>query len=1278
MSRSKPPLLDGTFVFSGFAKLSADGRSLEPEPRSLEPVRHLVFFTEDPRVAARPGDLAPWITDAKGLLYPAGSKFAAKGTLVHYLGRKRTVRLPPPEMLLYSWAARAEGWAETLGKFLASEGCRGIELVEQDVYKRHLQPPGNDGDDDYRKWYDRLGPDAPVRAFVLPKTRAIVCMFSSPLLVRGTLRARPPDSTSRFEGRIVPTEGLASAVIAAPPAALPTGLYAFEIDLPPDATPKGWSPQVWSTRSYRFKEMVRFGITNFAGELDVVVADPISVEEAVMVQHAPLYAHLITAGRRQSSMPELEQETTHAPVPSALASWSERLGWTYDKAKLSVKLVNASGSSARAKVLGKAVWDAIRPTDPLLAAAKNTIDLAFGVKENLADWGKLRKLLAAEEDLQGAKEVLWRDIASKWRRSRFWSYLKEEHIERSGAKILELANLSDAERAALYRAGIPEKPSNLEKTLGRTGKLVEQGIVAVDTALSFYQVAKAVSDIVGTAAQLRSNQRDLETLLGQLDSELDGWPCREAFGNLERLRTATVTGKLDLSEAGAAAVSSAVDAALGVLALIPVTAEIAALVTIVKTSAELAIQALGNGAEWLDRAAFDGLLQALRAEADQLDALLQASYANQALMPDPSATSRQAEMHRQLRLRAEAVQGLVGLLQRAGLAASSPQEYLEKVREYRVAEYVDMILLGKGWQMPLRPLVPISLDTFWLYLNSPLSGLQDLAALRSHLGITKPLTLAAMTPVPGATLMLAVADTVLQGHAEAAFHEPFPIHRLEADGVDSLAKALKPAWREMDRRCIAYSCVYWRPEGSKHDDPWQPVNPQGHADVDELRALSPLDHVRILVVLDDKVERAAYPMSLQVYRTDTWNVEGPIYKEIARPLDPYLLPSESTWQGRLGCVFYPFYQLGSQTLPGLKPLAGPGLSLAGKGLYTFLNGLTDMRYGFEVKVGGERSRQWLRLGAANNGKSDLDELKVTLRGSGDERQLMVPTLLRSHTSASPYPTLFTISHGAGPCYARAGGHGPYRLASAEQNAALVFTGFDWQSPVELVVVVWTQGIAHLEYEQAGYDWKRVPMRLQLVNLTGIDRDGPTYDSTLTYMGKLQRGRGGRPPSLSLDPPAQLSDALRAWVTQVHASPQDLTQFDRAVDPRGLGGLESAADSYRLYAAHFRLRYVLPGGKEVDSIRPFGAVLEAGQTYRYAVRNLTTAEKSGLSQRALEAELASTWTKPAGYVRHEYEFHFPAPARGQSVPWASLPREHARRWIEDDAAKIDPNLEIVAP
>jgi hypothetical protein len=1286
------------FLFTGFPRRSRDGKTAAYGDGELDIVRNTVVCTQvaplvDPRW---------WCTDDKGELLDMVPPFRLRRSQ-HSLLQWMYFHVPPPDLLMYAWAARGKAWGKALGEFYKKQ--TGLPLYLQKVQKRQLRKPepppkdrkARDLDAAYRRWYGRQTESSKIFGYIIPRTRAITLLFSGKEFNQATVTlwpprprdkagkqrkkaTKPPSLTARAE---FGTEGVVAATVHGHPDRLPSGVYAIKVK-PEKLDPRHWSSRVRAQKGYTLKANVRFGITNLAGEFDAVVANPISVEEAVMIQFPLQYAHLVAAARKRETFPALKLKGPgeFAEFPDAMKPWSDGLGWTYDTAKLSVKLINADGTRKRGEILGKKIWGAIKPEDPTLKAIKDTIDFGFGLfkaKKNVKEaYDDLKQQILSKKALEqlNLSEEAWKTARDALRETEYWKAEEPfEHIRknyRDRAVMAKLKGLGEQEREALLKAATPEEASKLEALIGkRASKAIGKGILFVDLAISVAEVGIAISSVVGSADKLDENRHSLGELARDYDRHCRGYAFRDGIGALEKLRTATVTGARDYDEKMAEAANKAVDTVLGVLALLPVVGKAFALLVAIKAAGELVVSGLTRFAAWIDEAVYDQTLSDMLGLNKVLTEVHEDAAANQRLLWQDGAEGGEKARHdlaRQLRLRAEALNGLVALLTRAytsfdhrGMSSKQIKAtYLAKVQKYRVDLYVRLFMLRDGWELPLNPLIPLTLDQFWLMAFS--SYIKDTSSLLEIFGFRSPLTRDALKQGPGMMIGAVIAGFHDDG-IKASFQQSLPIQHLDARRVGDLAWALRTQFYALDKKCIDYTCVYHRPKGSKKDEDWKPINPGGNSD-DALKPISPLEHVRVLVVLKRSVSPGIYPISLQLFRTTGVNLSGPVYKDIVRKLDDELLEDEAGFKGRLGCVFHPFYCLGPKVVPGVKPLADEHLE---EGWAPLLFDRRSYSYAFEVRVGGKRTVEWVKLGGPKCQRSDLEDFPMSIDSKReDEKLLLEATFLRSRAKSFRFPRLFKTRkmpvptgltyhtkvlkcYGTGPLYIK---YGSWRIQRASKG--MTFDKHDWNTDVELVVVVWASEIEKERYRKLGQDWKKVPVQIQLINYEGSDKEGPELKSQLRYLGMLDvkshrfsaeyKGPDDLKPAVTLLEDPLESQAIEGYIKKA--------------------GEDQPARCY-LYGAHFKMTYRTPGGRKGKGIRPFASkLIDHDDYYRYSVINITTDADSGFSAEDIEC--------PDG----EIELHFRAPkSYEKNVPWAGEDSKEVKKWITELTTTNDPRVRL---
>jgi len=859
---------------------------------------------------------------------------------------------------------------------------------------------------------------------------------------------------------------------------------------------------------------------------------------------------------------------------------------------------------------------------------------------------------------------------------------------------------------------------------------------------------------------------------------------REGMTNLEKMRAATVADELGMDAAAKEAASNALDIAVGALALLPVPGARVVAAVIVAVQAGVAVTK--SAASWADETFLNHHFTTIINNYNLLQGFNESAHINQKLMKSPledlrkiepnkvhelEATEQQASdyLNAQFRLRAEAIYGLIGLLTRAANKTNDVNEYRHLLRKYKVQQYIENFVLNDQWIFPLRSLFPLSLDEYWLYAinemgfayNEPNMGfgldkngkwvvLEPSEYETGMKAFTKILGIAgdtAINPLLGSIQIAKFLDNYYSNTIKAEFQKVFPVHHFSSESVDAFSDVFKPTYTELrDKEVYEYTAIYWRPRGYYKDSDWKPLDEKLNGANPEL---SPFDQVRVIVVLKETVvstkseNQSIYPIRVQLSRTDGIDINGPVYKGLTRALNKgELLPNEYRFaeQGLHGAVFYPFYQFGLHTVPGVKPMASE-TALGALGLvaiddpsewYYRLNGLDNMRYMFEVTVGRlnakDRKNRTTRPVRAM-GKDDLyqqseasgnknsrtfsAEFRVTLdidrphrvpeisldpspdpkssktgydkdqmQEVRDEALLLNKVFLTSRGKDSTYPTLFVDNLLYTPrvkVMMRLGGAGKYMYphrkfsdvlnwGANKSKYGLAFSGyhklmvnkFDWDTPVEFIVMVVAPSIDKQAYIDQGYDWQRIPFHMDMVEYTGVDTMGPPIDVSLEYVGSIISKKG----VVSVDDSAVGEDAISKDLLPLRAILREKGEHATALCgfPSGGRGGNRYTGERHFYAAHVRMKYQSLTGEVIDSIRPFGRNLAnykgifgpghagtriqangkgGGQPFRYAFTNLKSGGESGIDEDSDMKDSEFIFPEPPSYI--------------SGVPWVRVPK-----------------------
>ena len=229
------------------------------------------------------------------------------------------------------------------------------------------------------------------------------------------------------------------------------------------------------------------------------------------------------------------------------------------------------------------------------------------------------------------------------------------------------------------------------------------------------------------------------------------------------------------------------------------------------------------------------------------------------------------------------------------------------------------------------------------------------------------------------------------------------------------------------------------------------------------------------------------------------------------------------------------------------------------------------------------------------------------------------------------------------------------------------------------MLAWATEVAKKDYEKLGYDWRKTPVTVDLVEVSALltSTKGPSYASTLHHVGTFDTRTG------VLQPGPEVPDGFVAeWLGQVRTNPVALRELARALVVREDAMGDAMFDKVELYAAHVRPTYYVPkgaplAGKQIEGLRPFGEVRYANQfrsdmrpEYRLTLRNVRA---SGLAQAKLYG------AAPPGALltaRNEAVFVFHAPyPQLDDCPWAGLPSARLHQWIEEEPQVTTPDVEV---
>ncbi|TGE81092.1 OmpA family protein [Pseudoalteromonas sp. KS88] len=526
---------------------------------------------------------------------------------------------------------------------------------------------------------------------------------------------------------------------------------------------------------------------------------------------------------------------------------------------------------------------------------------------------------------------------------------------------------------------------------------------------------------------------------------------REGLNNLERYRSLSVEKKIARSKEGDKALMAALDTALAVLSVIPHTALVARSIGLAKAVVDAAPVVTRGVAALADEIMTDNICKQYLAVDDRQKQQSERSSANQALTRDlvkemnsNHTIANSTLWAAQYRVRAEAIAGLVGLLLRAQVYASSKEDYINNAKKLEIQAYIENFLLGDEWAYPLIDNAVIKMDTFWVNLVENVNKMKGSGAAEREYQLTYGVNqdfkltaasnrktlydnhvqviddnrstaswLSVISPALGFYMMSKAPVSSLQGYLQTQYQKYFPIHTLGTNELDNFIDTFDPLMMQYGEANYHCSVMYYQDVNTKK---WHLMSDLG----DE--SITPFTPVRVLVVFDETMAHIA-PLTFEVQRIDGWDVTSIKYSELARALtkDELFINQdgfdESRYIGMVGCVFQPFYQLGPKTYLGIKPTAHQGAFLL-PGIntvddYADSGRLSNMRYRIMCQVAGTASVDLPLKQTPSQGPVEFDGVFSFIEDdflvSVDKEKhssLLIKDYLTSYDSSFAYPALF--------------------------------------------------------------------------------------------------------------------------------------------------------------------------------------------------------------------------------------------------------------------------------
>ncbi|WP_163831789.1 OmpA family protein [Spartinivicinus ruber] len=581
----------------------------------------------------------------------------------------------------------------------------------------------------------------------------------------------------------------------------------------------------------------------------------------------------------------------------------------------------------------------------------------------------------------------------------------------------------------------PKGPTKYNLTLSeRRAKTVQEKLLGISSKIKAHRV-----NVIGVGEQdpiIISGKVDYEksrrvvAVIPKFPLNYIYPPSREGTDMLEKFRAKAVATKAEIDEKIVAAAESALDTVLGVLSYVPGVQLYAIGIKLLKDG----VKALCSVMDELNNILHGHGVQEAKKLFNHYQEL---DYVNQIHALENSSKENEyfRRLYIQFHIRAMALNGLVGLLFRASIYATSKggsagqnQNYEEALEKFFVKEYIQTYVLSDDWYADFNAVVPVGLDEYWatrVQMAEIIDVLTGGSISKKHLmtewasddvANQKSFVVKAMETAQGIHDIYSPVDLKSGGGAgfasfflnrkstyyihgasyigarfnapvdlarKADFQQYFPIHYIDTSSMTGLMQSFRTDFAFLDYNSYEYTCIYVRDRFSKNDNDWKPLHKYG--------AISPYHQLRIIVVLKQEVgeelkkldlEGTTYilPAEFQPTRCDWWNMKGPKQATWVRKLSSKDLRSEDKTKEVLemlnkdclyGVIYHPSYQYGSQVILGVKPLASKFFAERRKEYKTFF-GAWWMDYFFEVTLGNNSStRRYIRVSGQDYPKGHI-------------------------------------------------------------------------------------------------------------------------------------------------------------------------------------------------------------------------------------------------------------------------------------------------------------------
>ena len=728
---------------------------------TMDWVPNRVFLSVDTRIEdedlRKKAPLVPWCTNENGMIHTITTQLTDGNLLVRGdCPPEMPFIFPPTDLALYTYAAQGKEWKNGLTEAVkrAGDKLKPLMLRRTRVTGKQMsfclrQPEKAAGDVKdqeylYRLWYENMiaDPQKVFTGYVIPNVRAIFFVFTSDLFrnasvtfwTNGMQRGR--DAGIEAEALVIgDNEGTSGkgepsrfwlTTYRASPKILKPGIYTVEVTLDPVRTieESKANKKFANSKILVFKTHVKFDTTNVAGSFAVVACDPVSVEEAMMVQFPKQFANMLAMAQQtdedRQKVAGKTGESFDETIPLGLKPWSERLALSKAILGQAGGILGADSRMALFKAVGERLWRVLEEHGN--ETLRSAVSMIFGVADAVDAWKGIEDTVRSSL----VKALATEKTAARMGRTPLMGLFKA--FNEKDFRGIVPARLSDdlAASHAKWQVRYLKAEANqvLQKSALRRWGACAKNLAGLAeyplTAYALFDGWSAYLESKGKTDRAEAKYDELcKTFAEKICPPEKGagkeaqryFSCREAAAHLEKMRAVLMALEMTEDQDLRQALVALHDAVLVGLTLLPATAPVAGLVAVAEGAASLTWTFGRTVTACADRLLFDNALARFMSERETFIELEAHYSGNTRRLTKKGLDLTQADRPEghvaiQHRLRAEVLYGLFWLITWCAVQVDDKTSLEDNLKTYRVHAYIRNYVLNDGWAFSLFSLYP--------------------------------------------------------------------------------------------------------------------------------------------------------------------------------------------------------------------------------------------------------------------------------------------------------------------------------------------------------------------------------------------------------------------------------------------------------------------------------------------------------------------------------------------------------------------------------------------